>query len=500
MDRDDIKASNIRRHIVSLESKLLRNQQDREENPDDPERWIKSEVDLEEQIRLFQDLPTKPELYEVFEEHGGLRVLCDALLHPNIDIAMTTLTVLNDLLDPETIVGMNNAKRFLSTLRTLGIDKLCITALLKINEDNGEVDYEGVKCALGLLENLLELFPPLAAEVGTNVDLVLFLLKRMKSSKTIEYDHNRVHAGELLCILLQQSEDCLKLVGDSKVDGIDRLLRIITVYRKKDPEGIEQEEVVENTFQCLCSLMLIESNRTTFAKLQGIKLLIRLIKERRSTYKLAIRLLDYALMDCPASCNMFVEGMGLKSISSVLMRKGVKNKQRSEDEKQEDEHILGVLHSLCAHCTGTNLARVINKFVEHKYEKLERIVELHEKYTALSKVAARHMENRSRSSKSMLSAGGARQDEEYLERYEAGLSNCQLSDSILIRLYNMGNGNLSTCLLLLLHNKGVKIQDIYDNISDYLDHMDESAKDSKSRMDKLLKIFLTGASDSGLFT
>lgn len=46
-----------------------------------------------------------------------------------------------------------------------------------------------------------------------------------------------------------------------------------------------------------------------FGKLQGIKLLVRLIKERRFTYQLAIKLLDYVLMDCPASCTLFVEGL-----------------------------------------------------------------------------------------------------------------------------------------------------------------------------------------------
>lgn len=109
--------------------------------------------------------------------------------------------------------------------------------------------------------------------------------------------------------------------------------------------------------------------------------------------------------------------MGLKSIFSVLMRKGVKTKPGTEAEKQEDEHVLGVLHSLCVHCTGTKLASVMNKFVEHKYEKVERLVELHEKYTSLSKAAASRMDNRSTSARSMYSALNLNEDtQDYLDR------------------------------------------------------------------------------------
>ncbi|GFE53159.1 beta-catenin family protein, putative [Babesia ovis] len=507
-EREGITAANLRRHVTLLEKRLLRNQQVRLEYPDDPERWVKSEVDLDEQIQLFRDICAQPELFEPLEELGGLRVLRDTLSHPNIDIAIATLTVLAELIDPESLVNLSGAERFLHALHELSIHTPCVAALLQIDEGGGELDYEGVKSALELLENLLDLFPSVADDLGSNRDLVSFLLRRMKNSKTVEYDSNRVHAGEILCILLQNSEECLSLVGGPEIGGVEKLLRIVAVFRKKDPEGVEEEELVENAFQCLCSLMLVSSNRISFGKLLGVNLLIRLIKERRSTYRLAITLLDYALMDCPENCTLFVTGMGLKCVFSILMRKGVRTKAGSDEEKREDEHVLGVLHSLCIHSSGTELARVLNKFTEHKYEKLERLIELHTTYTTLSRAAIKKLEQDSSSSSAL-----KRKDpeEDYLERYEAGLSVCQLVDCILIRLYNMGNSNLSSCILVLLHNKGVDIQDIYENVSgknndihvtthaDYLDHLDKSAVDTKESVDRLLKSFLTAASDSGLF-
>ncbi|ORM42172.1 Beta-catenin-like protein 1 [Babesia sp. Xinjiang] len=498
-EREGITGFTLRRHVSLLEKRLLRNQQVRLEYPNNPER-LRSLV-----VCVFCAIRYRIQTLVCFF------FICDISSH--IDIAIATLTVLAELIDPEALVNLSGAERFLTALQQQSFHIPCVSALLQIDESGGELDYEGARSALELLESLMELFPSVAGDLSCNRELLLFLLRRMKSSKTVEYDSNRVHAGEILCILLQHSDDCIKLVGGSDIDGVEKLLRIITVFRKKDPEGVEEEELVENAFQCLCTLMLIPSNRVTFGKLQGVHLLIRLMKERRSIYQLAITLLDYALMDCPENCTLFVTGMGLKCVFSILMRKGVRTKAGTDEEKREDEHVLGVLHSLCSHCTGTELARVLNKFIEHKYEKMERLIELHAKYTALSRAAGKKFANRSSSSRS-LSSASQRNDsnEEYMERYEAGLSICQLVDCILLRLYNMGNSNLSSCMLVLLHNKGVEMQDIYDNISgelstiyttitiDYLDNLYEGAADTREKVDRLLKSFLNGAIDSGLFT
>lgn len=132
---------------------------------------------------------------------------------------------------------------------------MVVTALLKIDEgyilsfllvimlfiDNGEIDYEGVRSCMELLESFLELIPSLVTSLASNEQLLSFLLKRIKSSKTLEYDSNRIHASELLCILLQESRDCRKLIANKDtLDGLDKLLKCIAIYRKKDPECIEE--------------------------------------------------------------------------------------------------------------------------------------------------------------------------------------------------------------------------------------------------------------------
>ncbi|BAM40143.1 uncharacterized protein TOT_020001057 [Theileria orientalis strain Shintoku] len=499
--QEPISSSNIKKYVNLLLKRYQTNQNDRITNPDDPEKWIKSEVDLDEHIRLFADLSTIPSLYPQFLNLGGFKVLSDILSHQNIDIVIPCITVLSELLDPEIIFNLNNTEDFLKELEFLSIHKLCINGLLKIEEDNGEMDYNGVKSSFELIENLVEITPSVINDMATNVDLLGFLIKRMKTSKTMEYDSNRIHASEILCIILQGSEEAVVKVGNKDpLDGIDAMLRIIAIYRKRDPESIEEEELVENVFQCLCRLMFNKDNQLRFGKIQGLQLAIRLIRERRKTYKQALKLLDYALLDCPENCKQFVVLFGLKCIFSVLMRKGVSTKVGSEEEKQEDENVVSVLNSLCSHCNGEELSRVVNKFVENKHEKLERIVELHKKYTQRSKALLKKIEQNKQHSKEIFDMLSLNEGEQsYLDKYEAGLSICQMIDCVMVRLYNVDNKNLPLCLLVLLHNKGVDIQDIYNNVSDFLEHLSEDARDTREVVEGLLKNFLMGAKNSGYF-
>ena len=40
------------------------------------------------------------------------------------------------------------------------------------------------------------------------------------------------------------------------VDGIEKLLQIVSTYRKRDPEDVHEEEFVENAFNCICAALV----------------------------------------------------------------------------------------------------------------------------------------------------------------------------------------------------------------------------------------------------
>ena len=50
------------------------------------------------------------------------------------------------------------------------------------------------------------------------------------------------------------------------------------VYKRKDPAGVDEVELLENLFDCLCSTLLEGDNRPRFLKAEGVELMIILIK------------------------------------------------------------------------------------------------------------------------------------------------------------------------------------------------------------------------------
>lgn len=45
------------------------------------------------------------------------------------------------------------------------------------------------------------------------------------------------------------------------MDGVDTLLQIVSYYRKRDPATQEEAEMVDNLFDCVCSVLMIPNNQ-----------------------------------------------------------------------------------------------------------------------------------------------------------------------------------------------------------------------------------------------
>jgi hypothetical protein len=49
---------------------------------------------------------------------------------------------------------------------------------------------------------------------------------------------------------------CVWVCLQGEADGIEKLLTIVSEYRKKDPADVHEEEFLENTFNCLCAALV----------------------------------------------------------------------------------------------------------------------------------------------------------------------------------------------------------------------------------------------------
>lgn len=273
---------------------------------------------------------------------------------------------------------------------------------------------------------------------------------------------------------------------------MEKLLRSIAVYRKKDPEDAEEAEYVQNVFNCLCSLMLVPELQSQMGKSQGMELMIRMMKERKFSTTLALRLTDHATMGHKKNCDVLVDKLGLGSIFAMFMKKKVKRKE----EKEVEEHCVSIIASLCKLCGGTASSRVLNKFIESSFEKLERLLELHEQYMARVRKLDTLKDSEVIENIGEADEGFNVDEQKYLDRCEAGLFTLQQVDIILVRIANMGNMQAQRAIQYLLNMKGVEREEVENIVKEYCAHLNPKQADEESEM--LLEFLKFLRSDDGV--
>ena len=131
--------------------------------------------------------------------------------------------------------------------------------------DGSEDDALGISTCLSVIENLLELQPSLAKTFVQAQKLPAFLFKRIRPAAAATAaaaaaaaagsgsggaaavsayvsEGTRLHAAEVLNTLIQNlnAEDKVQIGARNSTDGVDRLLRAVAPYRKKDPESAQE--------------------------------------------------------------------------------------------------------------------------------------------------------------------------------------------------------------------------------------------------------------------
>lgn len=150
-----------------------------------------------------------------------------------------------------------------------------------------------------------------------------WLISRVQRRETT-VGQNKQYSAEVLAILLQSSPANQKRFIE--MDGIDVFLQLVSAYRKRDPDkGTEEEEYVENIFDCVTCSVDLEAGKSKFVEAEGVELCLIMLREGKMSKPRALRLLDHALggQAGSACCERLVEAAGLKTIFSMYMKKVV---------------------------------------------------------------------------------------------------------------------------------------------------------------------------------
>lgn len=218
--------------------------------------------------------------------------------------------------------------------------------------------------------------------------MMSWLLSRVQRKET-PVSQNKQYAAEILAILLQSSsKNREKFI---EMDGVDVVLRLLSAYRKRDPEkDSDEEEYVENLFDCLTCLVDEDAGKEKFLEGEGVELAQIMLREGKLSKQRALRVLDHALggQGGAPACERFVEaaclrtafGMFMRNVSPVYIILSIVQFKADivQQGNETIEHLLGIFSSLLRLLPGGSAPRIrtLAKFMEKDYEKIERLIKL----------------------------------------------------------------------------------------------------------------------------
>mmetsp|Transcript_15764 Transcript_15764/g.26137 ORF Transcript_15764/g.26137 Transcript_15764/m.26137 type:complete len:523 (-) Transcript_15764:78-1646(-) len=456
----------MKKMVLSLEKRISKNQEMRMKFSDAPDKFMDSEIDLHDELKKMHVLSTAPELYPEFLALNAHISIIQLLSHENTDIVIDTVELINELIDPEAVDDRQALTLLVDGLLEKHVLELLVQNLTRLDEKNSD-DSQAVFNTFSILENMTEIKgSELSTRIGSETLIFPFLFKRLKSR---EMDANRLYASEILAILLQSSKENQQRLGD--IDGIDSILKLIAPYKRRDPQSSEEIELMENLFNSLCSALLQPLNQNLFLNAEGLELMLMILKEKKR--RAAIKVIDHALSRSAQNCDHFVDILGLKTLFSAFMRKGAHKRKRDADEEEDEEHVVSTVASLFTYLKGERHQRLLGKFKENDFEKVDRLLELHDKY--LKQVAACEK-------KLMDEEPDLGKDQIYVEKLDNGLFTLQYVALIIGHLIASNIQGIRDRVKVLINQQDSSIDQVIQVLQELADNTgDALSKEERSR-------------------
>lgn len=450
----------LRKLALNFEKQITKNAELRAKFENDPAKFMGSEADLDTDIKALSILSEHSELYGAFAKLGCVASLVSLLAHENTDIAIDAVEIISELTDEDVEAEQDQWNEIVDAMVEADLLDLLVSNFGRFNESN-ESDRNGVYHALSVLENLASQ-NKLAEKIGQDTTIFKWLLERIQKRES-PVSQNKQYAAEVLAILLQSSPINRRKLCE--LDGVDILLQILAAYRKRDPhKGTEEEEFVENVFDCITCIVDESEGKAKFLEAEGVELALIMIKEGKMSKPRALRLIDHALGGQSGAeiCERLVEAAGLKVVFGMFMKK---------QDGQTTEHLLGIFSSLLRLLPANSAGRIrtLAKFVEKEYEKLVKLVKLRRDYA--SRVAAVDSEIRAEQSEMGAEEREEMADEWLSRRLDAGLFCLQSIDVVLAWLVAEDDGAFRKIKELLAdRDEGLEVlretmQELLDTIS-----------------------------------
>uniref|UniRef100_A0A671YIX8 Catenin, beta like 1 n=1 Tax=Sparus aurata TaxID=8175 RepID=A0A671YIX8_SPAAU len=472
MDQDEeepeaepVDESSVKKMILTFEKRSYKNQELRIKFPDNPEKFMESELDLNDIIQEMHVIATMPDLYHLLVELNAVHSLLGLL---------TVVDLLQELTDIDTLhESEEGAEVLIDALLEGQVVALLVQNMERLDEQVKE-EADGIYNTLAIIENMAEFRPGLCTEAAQQ-GLMQWLLKRIKAK--MPFDANKLYCSEILAILLQNNDNTRELLGE--MDGIDVLLQQLSVFKRHNPSTAEEQEMMENLFDALCSCLMLPANRDRFLRGEGLQLMNLMLREKKVSRTSALKVLDHGMIgpEGADNCHKFVDILGLRTIFPLFMKTPKKMKKTGTSEKEHEEHVSSIIASMLRNLKSQQRSRLLTKFTENDCEKVDRLMELHFKYLEAVQQADKRIEGEKHE---MVRRGeildDSMEDEFYLRRLDAGLFVLQLICYIMVEISNSGISQLQQRVHQILNLRGGSVKVVRHIMREYA----ESIGDGKS--------------------
>jgi len=479
----------VKKILLGFEKKVSKNQEMRIKFPDQPDKFMMSEMELHDGLRELQNVSTVPHMYPIMVELNCVSTLLGLLSHDNTDIAVAAIDVIQELTDVDTMNESDEgAEALLQALFDNQVCSLLVTNLDRLDE-NVKEESDGVHNTLAIIENIVELKPEICKDVA-EAGFMNWLIKKLKVK--VPFDENKLYASEILSILLQTEPENRKLFGE--LDAIDILLQQLAYYKRHDPGQSEEIEMMENLFDCLCSLLLETDNRDRFLRGEGLQLMNLMLREKKKSRAGALKVLSHALTGAEGTdnCVKFVDILGLRTLFPLFMKTPARNKRAGVSSEEHEERTVSILASLLKNVTGNNNAskqreRILVKFTENDHEKVDRLMELHDKYVAKVEAADNEIDDEIRTLEGTEAELG--EDEIYMKRLDAGLFTLQLVDFIILDISCCGASTIKSRVMQTLNMKGGSSKVLRDVVREYASNLGPGSEEEQEYLMSIVDKF-----------
>uniref|UniRef100_A0A8C3G8Z2 Catenin, beta like 1 n=1 Tax=Cyclopterus lumpus TaxID=8103 RepID=A0A8C3G8Z2_CYCLU len=462
---EPVDESSVKKMILTFEKRSYKNQELRIKFPDNPEKFMETELDLNDIIQEMHVIATMPDLYHLLVELNAVHSLLSLL---------TVVDLLQELTDIDTLQESDEGAEVLVDALLEGqVVALLVQNMERLDEQVKE-EADGIYNTLAITENMSEFRPGLCTEAAQQ-GLMQWLLKRIKAK--MPFDANKLYCSEILAILLQNNDNTRELLGE--MDGIDVLLQQLSVFKRHNPSTAEEQEMMENLFDALCSCLMLPANRDRFLRGEGLQLMNLMLREKKMSRTSAMKVLDHGMIgqEGADNCHKFVDILGLRTIFPLFMKTPKKMKKAAASEKEHEEHVGSIIASMLRNLKSQQRSRLLNKFTENDCEKVDRLMELHFKYLEAVQQADKRIEGEKHE---MVRRGeildDILEDEFYLRRLDAGLFVLQLICYIMVEISNSGISQLQQRVHQILNLRGGSVKVVRHIMREYA----ESIGDGKS--------------------